>query len=147
MTLCCLIPTFCHIPKMGRELTYCTKKNGERAWPISSCVQWHTMCVFLYMVWIFELLPMHAVIERSTMLETESPCWLSQHLMLLNMIGRSPWEATTNKCESCHAEKWPWKLHPHPPIHFSCHSNCLIQHKCRHRHSFTLIIKTKYVLL
>lgn len=110
-------PPFCHILKKNRERAHILyKENGERAWSISSCVQWHTMCVFLYVVWIIELLPMHAVIERSTMLETESPCWLSQHLMLLNMTGGSPWEATTNKCESCHAEKWPWKLPPPRPL-------------------------------
>jgi len=39
-------------------------------------------------------------LKSLTVLEAESPCWLLNHLMPLNMTGRSPWEATANSCES-----------------------------------------------
>ena len=73
----------------------------EKAWTISSHTCWHTLCD-LCVVWITELSPTDAVFESSslTVLEAELPCWLLKHLMLLNMRGRSPWEATTNSCES-----------------------------------------------
>jgi len=58
------------------------------------------LCVVLCMVWVIKLSPTHAILEHLTVLETESLCWLSQHLMLLKMTGRSPREAPTNNCES-----------------------------------------------
>jgi len=67
----------------------------------------------LCVVWVIEISPMHTVLlERLTVLETESPCWLSQHLMPLKMTGRSPRQATTNNYES-----WKWLLwHEYGPI-------------------------------
>ena len=58
------------------------------------------LCVVSCVVWVIELSPTHAVLERSNMLETESPCSLSQYLMLLKIRGRSPNETTANNCES-----------------------------------------------
>jgi len=50
----------------------------------------------LCVVWEMKSFPMHTVLECLTMLETELPCQLSQHLMPLKMTGRSSSEAATN---------------------------------------------------
>jgi len=68
------------------------KRQGESLDNLITCDD--VLRVVLCMVWVIKLLPTHAILEHFTMLETELPCQLSQHLMSPKMTGRSSSEAT-----------------------------------------------------
>ena len=85
-----LLPAFC-------RMLY--KKQGESLEDFITCMMTYYVLFYVWF-WIIELLPTHAVFARSTVLDVELSCRLSQRWMPLSMTGRSFWEAKMNNCES-----------------------------------------------